>query len=192
MNHTTLITHLAQALLERLYDHDSQTGATFCSGCGASDGTSLATPHEPGCFLHELIQQAHTFEKDNTMTTNQTDFRITFDTQANPTEAARIPPGMSFGVKHHDQGATVILQAESLTTAIVKAATMLKDNPSPKPPKELPTKLKTPLFVVCDANGECKDIFTDHDEAHLCAKYHAAYVSEHWFTRNRFVKPVNP
>ena len=50
-------------------------------------------------------------------------------------------------------------------------------------------QLDAPLYVVCDANGECKDIFTDGDEAAECAKYHGAYVTEHWFTRNRFKRP---
>jgi hypothetical protein len=34
------------------------------------------------------------------------------------------------------------------------------------------------FFVVCDANGECKGVFTDEDIAVQTANYYGAYVSE--------------
>jgi len=54
---------------------------------------------------------------------------------------------------------------------------------------ETKNPLDPPLYVVCDANGECKGIFTDGDEAGKCADYHGANVSEHFFTLNRFTSP---
>jgi hypothetical protein len=35
------------------------------------------------------------------------------------------------------------------------------------------------MFVVCDANGECKGIFANEEFANKLAEYYGAYVSEH-------------
>lgn len=37
---------------------------------------------------------------------------------------------------------------------------------------------KTTLYVVCDANGECKGIFLTSEMAHKAASFYGAYVSE--------------
>lgn len=35
------------------------------------------------------------------------------------------------------------------------------------------------FYVVCDANGECKGIFSNKETANKLADYYGAYVSEH-------------
>jgi len=51
-------------------------------------------------------------------------------------------------------------------------------------------KLDNRIYVVCDANGECKGLFTNEKAANTAADYFGAYVSSHDEISEDFRKPM--